>query len=191
MTFNIVALAASAGGLNALSEVLSGLPENFPASVVVVQHLAPKHRSMMADILNRRTALMVKQAENGELLQPGVVYIAPPDHHLLINENYTLSLTQSELVNFVRPAADLLFNSVAHCYQERAIAVVLSGTGHDGAKGAETIAKMGGIVIAQDDAAEQVGMPKAAIKTGIVNYILPLKKIPSLLTFLTTEKIDD
>jgi two-component system, chemotaxis family, protein-glutamate methylesterase/glutaminase len=191
MTFDIVAMAASAGGLNALSEVLSGLPKEFSVPVVVVQHLAPKYRSMMADILNRRTPLRVKQAENGELLQPGVVYIAPPDYHLLVNENYTLSLTQSELVNFVRPAADLLFNSVAHCYQERAIAVVLSGTGHDGAKGAETIAKMGGIVIAQDKTAEQFGMPMAAIKTGMVKYILPLDQIPSLLISLTTEKLDD
>jgi two-component system chemotaxis response regulator CheB len=188
MTFDIVALAASAGGLNALSEVLSGLPEHFPASVVVVQHLAPKHRSMMADILSRRTALTVKQAENGELLQPGVVYIAPPDYHLLINENYTLSLSQSELVNFVRPSADLLFNSVADSYGERAIAVVLSGTGHDGAKGVENIAKMGGIVIAQDETAEHFGMPKAAIKTDLVQYILPLNQIPPLLISLTIKK---
>ena len=83
--FDIVALAASAGGLTALTRVLSGLPEDFPAPVVVVQHLDPRHRSLMAEILSRRTPLAVKQAETGDRLRPGTVYIAPPDHHLLAN----------------------------------------------------------------------------------------------------------
>src|SRR5437870_11820763 len=111
--FDIVALAASAGGLNALSHVLAALPANFPAAIVVVQHLDPRHRSLMADILSRRTAAPVKEAEEGERVQPGCVYVAPPNRHLLVNQDHTLSLTQTQLVHFVRPSADLLFESTA------------------------------------------------------------------------------
>lgn len=111
--FRIVALAASAGGLSALGQVLSGLPSDFPVPIVIVQHLDPRHRSLMAEIMGKRTSLEVKQAEQGDKLQPGRIYIAPPDHHLLVNKNGTLSLSQSELVQFVRPSADLLIDSMA------------------------------------------------------------------------------
>src|SRR5947209_20267583 len=111
--FDVVALAASAGGLNALTHVLEALPVDFPAALVVVQHLDPRHRSLMADILSRRSTLPVKQAEESDKLRPGMVYIAPPNKHLLVNPDGSLSLTQSELVHFVRPSADLLFESVA------------------------------------------------------------------------------
>src|SRR5437016_778637 len=101
--FDIVAMAASAGGLSALSHVLAGLPVPFPAAVVVVQHLDPRHRSLMADILSRRTSLNVQQAQEGSCLTPGVIFIAPPNRHLLVNPDGTLSLSQTELVHFVRP----------------------------------------------------------------------------------------
>jgi two-component system chemotaxis response regulator CheB len=139
--FDIVALAASAGGLKALSEVLAGLPAEFPAAVVVVQHLDPRYRSRMADILSRRTALCVREAKEGDALSGSQVYIAPPNRHLLVNPDATLSLSQSELVHFVRPSADLLFESVAASFKHRAIAVVLSGTGSDGSMGVKAIKK--------------------------------------------------
>ena len=190
--FNIIALAASAGGLHALGEVLTMLPRGFPATLVVVQHLDPRHRSMMADILGRRTGLRVKQAEEGDLLQPGTTYIAPPNRHLLVNPDGTLSLSQSELVHFVRPSADLLFESVAASFRERAIAVVLSGSGSDGSMGVKAIKKMGGIVIAQSEqSAEFFGMPGAAIATGAVDFVLPLEKIPSTLVSLVKETQDE
>ncbi len=183
--FDIVALAASAGGLTALSRVLAALPGNFPAVIVVVQHLDPRHRSLMADILSRRTPLRVKQAEEGEQVAPATVYIAPPNRHLLVNPDSTLSLSQSELVHFLRPSADLLFESVAASYRERAIAVVLTGTGSDGAMGVQAIKKMGGTVIAQDEAsAEFFGMPSAAIHSGSVDFVLPLDEIPTALVTL-------
>lgn len=183
--FDIVAMAASAGGLTALTQVLSTLPGNFPATIAVVQHLNPRHRSLMADILSRRTPLRVKQAEAGESLISGTVYIAPPNRHLLVNSDGTLSLSQSELVHFLRPSADLLFESVATSYRERAIAVVLTGTGTDGAMGVEAIKKMGGTVIVQDQkTAEFPGMPSAAIKTGNVDFILQLEEISPLLVTL-------
>ena len=183
--FEIVALAASAGGLTALSSVLSALPPDFPAALVVVQHLDPRHRSLMAEILSRRTSLFVKQAEEGDHLSPGKVYIAPPNRHLLVNPDGTLSLSQSELVHFVRPSADLLFESVAASYKDRAIAVVLTGTGSDGSMGVAAIKKMGGTVIVQDKkTSEFSGMPSAAIHTGYVDFILLLEEIPSALITL-------
>ena len=183
--FDIVALAASAGGLTALIEVLSHLPADFKAAIVIVQHLDPRHPSLMAEILSRRTLLKVVQAKQGDKLTPGTVYIAPPNNHLLVNSDGTASLSQSEMVHFLRPSADLLFESLAGSYKERAIAVVLTGTGSDGAMGVEAIQKMGGTVIVQDDkSAEFPGMPSAAIKTGNVDFILPLAEISSALLTL-------
>jgi two-component system, chemotaxis family, protein-glutamate methylesterase/glutaminase len=183
--FTLVALAASAGGLTAISKVLSDLPPGFPASIVVVQHLDPRHRSLMADILARRTPLKVKEAEEGDRLLPATVYIAPPNRHLLVNPDGTLSLSQSELVHFVRPSADLLFESAAASYRERAIGVVLSGSGSDGSMGVGAVKKMRGTVIAQDEkTSEFFGMPGAAIQTGSVDFILPLDEISSAIVTL-------
>jgi two-component system, chemotaxis family, protein-glutamate methylesterase/glutaminase len=180
--YDVVALAASAGGLKALSLVLAALPADFPAALVIVQHLDPRHRSLIADILSRRTALTVKQAEEGDRLTPGTAYIAPPNKHMLVNGGGTLTLTQTELVHFVRPSADLLFESTAASYKERAIAVVLSGTGQDGSMGVQAIKKTGGTVIAQDEhTAEFPGMPAAALKTDSVDFVLPLEDIPGAL----------
>jgi len=185
----VVALAASAGGITALSHVLSGLPRNFPAALVIVQHLDPRHRSMMAHILSRRTALDVREAAEGDRLRIGTAYVAPPDKHLLVNTDGTLSLTQSELVHFVRPSADLLLESAAASYKEDAIAVILTGTGSDGAMGVQAIKKMGGTVIAQDEqSSEFFGMPGSAIQTGSVDLVLPLTEIPDALMALVTKE---
>ena len=182
--FDVVALAASAGGLTALTHVLEALPGDFPVAVVVLQHLDPRHRSLMAEILGRRIHLPVKQAEHDEVLEVSTVYVAPPNNHLLVNPDGSLSLTQTELVHFVRPSADLLFESLAASYKERAIAVVLTGTGTDGSMGVRAIKKMGGTVIAQDETAEFQGMPSAAIATGDVDFVLSLKEIPGALRTL-------
>src|SRR5918996_3336491 len=142
----------------------------------------------MADILSRRTPLQVKQAEEGDRLCAAMVYIAPPNRHLLVNPDGTLSLSQSELVHFVRPSADLLFESVAASFKDRAIAVVLSGTGSDGSMGVKAIKKMGGTVIVQDEkSAEFFGMPGAAMATGSVDFVLPLEEIPSALVTLVVK----
>jgi two-component system, chemotaxis family, protein-glutamate methylesterase/glutaminase len=184
--FDVVAIAASAGGLKALIDVLGALPAEFPAAIAVVQHVDPRHRSLMADILTRRTPLTVKEAADGDRLRPATVFIAPPNRHLLVNADGTLSLTSTELVHFVRPSADLLFESVAASYKDRAIAVVLTGTGRDGSMGVVAIKKMGGTVIAQDEAsAEFFGMPGAAIQAGSVDFVLHLDDIaPALLSLV-------
>ncbi len=184
-SFEIVAIAASAGGLNALSQVLSDLPGDFPVPILVVQHLDPRHRSLMAEILSKRTPLTVTQARDKISVEPGVVYIAPPDYHLLVDAGGILSLSHSELVHFVRPSADLLFESMAASYKKRAIAVVLTGTGRDGSMGVRAIKKMGGTVLVQDEkTAEFFGMPGAAIEAKAVDVVLALNEIAPALVAL-------
>jgi two-component system chemotaxis response regulator CheB len=183
--FDIVAVASSAGGVVALDTMLPALPGDFPAAVVVVQHLHPRHRSLMAEILRRHAMLPVVQGEQGVRVQGGTVYIAPPNRHLLVGPDGILSLSDAELVHFVRPSADLLFESVAASYQDRAIAVVLTGCGHDGAMGVRAIKKRGGTVIVQDEQSSEFrGMPQAAIRTGQSDFVLPLGEIAPALVCL-------
>lgn len=190
--FDIVAVAASAGGVTALAQVLQGLPSDFAAIVVCVQHLDPRHRSLMPQVVGRRSRIPVELASEGLELRAGRVYIAPPDRHMLVNRDGTVSLAQTELVNFVRPSADLLFDSVAAAYGERAIAVVLTGTGRDGSMGVTAIKDRGGTVIAQDEAtSEFFGMPSAAIQTGKVDFVLSLDEIPAALVTLVSGEAHD
>jgi two-component system, chemotaxis family, protein-glutamate methylesterase/glutaminase len=178
-----VVLVGAAGGLKALSQLLLALPPNFPAAVIVMQHLdAQADTSWTTEIANRLTTVALKPVKDGEVLQPGIVYIAPPTQHLLVNPDGTLSLSQAVFVDFMRPSLDLLLQSVAATFKERAIAVVLSGTGSDGVLGVQAIHKMGGQVIAQDEStSEFFEMPNAAIQTGKVNLVLPLDAIASTL----------
>ena len=177
--------------MHALTEILGKLPATFPAAIVVVQHLDPRHRSLMPQIFNRRSNIPVFQATDGLEVEPGNVYLAPPDNHMLINRDSTVSLTQTELVNFVRPSADLLFESVAAAYGERAIAVVLTGAGKDGSMGVTAIKARGGTVIVQDEGtSEFFGMPSAAIRTGTVDFVLSLDEIPAALATLLGEVRD-
>lgn len=191
----IVVIGASAGGLRAISMVLSDLPLGIPAAVVVVQHIEPHHRSLIAEILARRTALEVAEAREGELLRAGTIWIAPPDHHVLVNADCTLSLSRSAAVQYVRPAADVLFESAAAAYGERVVAVVLTGTGSDGATGVRAVKHMGGRVLTQDEASSDFfGMPSAAIRTGKVDQVLALQDIAPAITALVmgeTGMMDD
>lgn len=190
--FDVVGMASSAGGLTALSRVLSELPEGFPASVVLVQHLDPRHNSLLAHVLSRRTKLPVRQVVDRERLEPGTVLVAPPDQHVLVGDQGVLSLTHSELVHFLRPSADLMFESLAAAFGERAIAVVLTGTGVDGATGITAVKERGGTVIAQDEAtSEFFGMPGAAIRTGCVDFVLGLDEIaPALVTLVMKGRVE-
>ena len=183
--YEVVAMASSAGGLKALLQIVSRLPPDLAAPVLVVQHLDPRHRSLMADILSRRSRLKVVEAQEGDVIRPGTVFLAPPDRHLLVDADLTLSLTRSELVHFLRPSADLLFESVAAVFRERALAVVLTGTGADGSMGIQAIRKTGGSVIAQDEeSSEFFGMPSAAIESGCVDFVLPLEEIAGAIATL-------
>jgi len=184
----VVAVAASAGGILALSEVLGALPAAFPVPVLVVQHLAPHHDSIIAEVLDHRTDLRVKLAQDGERIVPGIVYVAPPDHHLLVAADGRVHLDVGERVHFVRPAADRLFESVAKVYGPRALVCVLSGTGRDGAQGASAVKDGGGTVIVEDpESAQFRGMPDAAVRACAADRVLPLAEIgPALRRLMGT-----
>ena len=178
----VVAMAASAGGLQALMVVLSALPGDFPAASIIVQHVAPDHPSMLAELLARRSALEVQQAHSGDVLRDGFAYVAPPNRHVIIAEDRTLALTAAEPVQWVRPSADVMFDSVARAFGPRAAGVVLSGTGRDGAAGCVSIHEHGGRVIVQDEeTSEFYGMPQAALLTGDADIVLPLPRIAAEL----------
>ncbi|MEU3624298.1 chemotaxis protein CheB [Amycolatopsis coloradensis] len=183
--YEIVAIGSSAGGVKALLAVLGALPADFPVPLVVVQHLDPRHDTILADILDRRSRLRIKLAEAGDVIAPGGVYLAPPDHHLLANPGGKLSLSTVDRVKFVRPSADLLFESVAVVYGPSALACVLTGTGSDGATGAGVVKSRGGTVVAEDpETAEFKGMPQAVAKAVSVDLVLPLDDIADALVGL-------
>jgi two-component system chemotaxis response regulator CheB len=178
-------MAASVGGLNALSVILSGLPANFPAAIAIVMHLSPDHKSILAEILDRRTHLEVRQAKTGDFLCLSCVFVAPPNHHLFVAKDGRLKLSSSasEKVHHARPSAEPLFASVADVYEANSIAVVLTGGDGDGSFGVQIIKEKGGMVIAQDRPTSQdFSMPETSIKTGDVDFILPLEEIaPKLI----------
>ncbi len=172
--YNVVAVGSSAGGLRSLSALLAPLPAEFRCAVVVAPHLFRGHRSMMADLLDRKTNLPVRQAHDGDAIVPGVALIAVPDLHMLADCGGIVRLLDSPAVHHLRPSIDLLFESVAVHYRQRAIGVILSGSGRDGAEGIRAIKQAGGVTLAEDpDQAEFSSMPTAAIATGCVDFVLP------------------
>ena len=176
--FDVVVIGASAGGLAALAAVLGGLPVSFPAPVAVVLHLSPDHPSLLARVLSRYTGLPACWATDGERMEGGTVYVAPPDRHLVFGPDGAMSLLHSAPVHFARPSVDVLFASAAHAFGGRTLAVILSGNGFDGAVGAVEVRRLGGVVIAQDEASSEFfSMPREAIQAGAVTYTLPLASI--------------
>jgi two-component system, chemotaxis family, protein-glutamate methylesterase/glutaminase len=172
LTYPVVALVTSAGGLDALTRVLGPMPSDLPAAVVVVQHLDPEHGSTLAAILDGRTALDVRSAGDGDAMAVGSVLVAPPAHHLLITSQGRLALIDSDELPPARPSADLLLATMAVTCGPRALAVVLTGRGTDAQAGIRAVHRCGGTVFAQDEAtAQQFGMPQAAIGTGLVDAV--------------------
>lgn len=184
--FDIVTIAASFGGLEAVSGMLSALPRQFSAPIVLVQHLAQTFQSIYPEILSRKCRLPAKWAEQDERPQAGTVYVAPAGAHLVMDADLRFSLWRGPRMKFVRPSADLLFGSMAGVFRGRMIAVVMTGHGSDGAFGVNLVKSMGGRVLVQDPfTAAASGMPEAAIRTGCADFILPLAKIPPALIALT------
>ena len=195
VAFPVIAMAASVGGLKALSAILSALPADFPAAIAIVMHLSPDHDSVLAEILDRRTPLVVKQARTGDVLCQACVFVAPPNHHLFVADSGRLELSSSsaEKVHYARPSAEPLFASVAAVYRKNAIAVVLTGGDGDGSFGVQIIKNQGGRVIAQDrPTSEDFSMPKTAIETGDVDFILPLDEIgPKLIELVGAARANE
>ena len=186
--FDLIVVAASAGGVEALRTIFAALPAQFPVPIAVVQHRSMQLPNMLSHILNRQTRLRVKTAEAGETPQPGTIHLAPPDRHLSITADGSFGLTEGSLIHYTHSAADPLFRSAAEVYRERVIAVVLTGRAGDAAEGARAVGLAGGIVLAQNEATSQVfSMPKATIATGQVDAVLAIEEIgPALIRLVRT-----
>jgi two-component system, chemotaxis family, protein-glutamate methylesterase/glutaminase len=180
-------VGASAGGVEAISRVVSDLPRDLQASVLVVLHIS-RGRSYLPEILSRAGRLRAAHPEDGEALEYGRVYVAPPDHHLIV-ESGRARVAHSASENGVRPAVDPLFRSAARVYGGRVIAVVLTGTLDDGTAGIIAVREGGGVTIAQDpDEAFAPGMPRHAIASKCVDHVLPLRDIGLLIGALVEEE---
>lgn len=182
--FSIVGIGASAGGLEALSLLIGHLPADLGLSYVVVQHMSPTYRSLLAQLLGRETSMEVKEAEEGEVPRPNVVYVTPSNCNLsLVGDAF--QLLEPAPHSLPKPSVNLFFESLAECRAEEAIAVVLSGTGSDGAIGVRAVKSSGGLVMAQSpDSAKYDGMPQSAIDTGCVDLVLPPEAIAAEIALM-------
>jgi two-component system chemotaxis response regulator CheB len=185
----LIAIAASAGGIRAVGTVLAGLPDQIPAAVVVVQHRSPTERSYLDEVLRRSSKMPVVVAADGDAVQPGVVYLARPDLHLMVSPERRFTYRDGTRIRFVRSSANPLLESAAKVFDDRVIAVVLTGSGMDATDGIQSVKAQGGIVIAQDRAtSEYFGMPGAAVRTGVVDYVLPIEAIGQMLGAIVSGK---
>ncbi|WP_420963131.1 chemotaxis protein CheB [Brucella sp. IR073] len=177
-----VVIGASAGAVEALSVILPALPKDFSLPVIAVVHIPPDRPSVMADLFQAKCRLPVREAEDKEPLAGGTIYFAPPDYHLLIEADKSLSLSSDEPVFFSRPSIDVLFESAADAYGPALIAIVLTGANSDGAKGLYAVVEAGGTAIVQDpDDAYAAAMPAAAIHMCPGAHVMPLQAIAAFL----------
>lgn len=181
-SIDAIVIGTSAGAVEALSMLLPHLPGDLPVPVIVVVHVPPDKRSIMASLMASKCPLRVKEAEDKEPLAPSTIYFAVPDYHLLVEADKTLALSNDEPVSFSRPSIDVLFESAADAFGKRLIAIVLTGANHDGADGARAIIDVGGTVLVQDpQTAFASTMPQEAIRAcgtakvlsiaGILKYL--------------------
>jgi two-component system chemotaxis response regulator CheB len=187
--FEVIVLSGSAGGLEAVSAVLSSLPATFPVPIVVVLHHGAGRGPIVQQILQRSTALQVSVARDEDVLTPGFVYLAPADRHLSVSAGGRLESTDHRKINYLHSSAEPLLDSVVSEFGSRAIAVILSGSGKNGSMGAKRLHDAGGVVLAQNaETSRNFGMPSAAIELGAVDRVLPLEDIGRTLLSLTRSK---
>jgi two-component system, chemotaxis family, protein-glutamate methylesterase/glutaminase len=177
-----VVIGASAGALDVLSNLLPGLPADYRLPILIVVHLPPDKTSLLAQLLRARCAIRVREAEDKEPIEPGVAYFAPPDYHLLVEQDKRLSLSDDEPVLFSRPSIDVLFESAADAYGDGLIGVVLTGANSDGANGLKAVVEAGGVAVVQSPkGAYAVAMPEAAIAACPDARVLPVNEIAAYL----------
>ncbi len=180
-----VAIGASAGGVDALLQLFSGLPPQFRLPLVAVLHLPEDRHSRLADVFSQRLALQVREACSGEPIQPGTLYFAPPSYHLQVEPDQSFSLSCDGPVHFSRPSIDVLLESAAHAYGRRLAAMLLTGASADGAAGLAAVAARGGFTAVQDPAEARIDtMPEAAIALRRPDRVLPLRALRQLLVEL-------
>jgi len=189
MNYKAIVIGASAGGLNALQEILAPLPADFRLPILIVQHRFPTADDLLTFALNESCRLMVKEADEKDYIEPGYVYVAPPNYHLLVERNRTLSLSADAKVCYSRPSIDVLFESAADVFLSQLIGIILTGANHDGTAGLKKIKQNGGLTLVQDPAtAEAEIMPRSAIQANAVDQILSLADIAALLVQLSPQK---
>lgn len=180
-----IAIGASAGAVQALLTILPALPPSFSLPVLVVVHVPSDRENVLASLLQAKTRLVVKEAEDKEPVAGGVIYFAPPDYHLLAEADGTLALSTDEPVNFSRPSIDVLLESAADAYGPALVGVILTGANHDGAAGLRAVMDAGGMAIIQDRAeAFATAMPDAALNACPTATIMNLDAIASYLSCL-------
>ena len=173
-----VAIGASAGGVEVLSVLLSALPASCRASFFIVVHIPRERPSLLADVFGAKCALPVREAEDKEPVQPGTVYFAPPDYHLLLDRGPVLALSSDEAVHFSRPSIDVLFDSAADIYGERLLGLILTGANQDGAEGLAAVGRAGGRTVVQEPSGAAVPfLPEAALQEGPVEFVLSLAQL--------------
>jgi two-component system chemotaxis response regulator CheB len=184
---DIFVIAASAGGVTALQTLCKGLPGDLDASIFIVQHISPASRSMLPDILGRATPLSVTSPREGEEIRTGRIYVAPPDHHMLVKRGHVL-IRKGPKENRTRPAADPLFRSAAVAYGPRVVGMVLTGTLDDGTAGLLAVKRCGGVAVVQNpDDAAWPDMPRHAMRKVTVDFCLPLAALSNLVARLSRE----
>ena len=181
-----IVIGGSSGALEALSALLPALPAACAVPIAVVIHLPPTSPSHLPEVLGARAPLPVREVEDKEPADPGVIYVAPPNHHLLVERGGTFALSDDQLLHFSRPAIDVLFVSAAGAYGGRLAGVLLSGANADGADGLVAIKRAGGLAIVQSpDDAETPVMPQAALARIQPDHLLPAREIGAVLGRLT------
>jgi len=176
--FDAIVIGGSAGAMTALSALLPYFPKEYQLPVIIVLHLHPRQDRYFLEHFDKLCALKVKEADEKENIQAGYVYFAPPNYHLLIENNRTFSLSTEEKVNFSRPSIDILFESAANVYGPRLAAIILTGANNDGAEGLRLIKEKGGLAIVQDPrSAESSFMPGAALQAVQPDFVLGLAEI--------------
>jgi len=177
--YKCIVIGASAGGMRALSSVLSPLPPDFPIPIIVLQHLSPDtYNNYLINHINKRVQLVVKEADEKEPITKGHIYIAPANYHLLVEDDQTFSLSIDGRVHYSRPSINVLFDSAAEVYKSKVIGIILTGANNDGAEGLHRIKQNGGLAIVQNpEEAEADVMPRAAIAQCDVDYVLSLEQI--------------
>ena len=177
-----VAIGASAGGVQALSELLPALAAESRAAVFVVLHLPRDKPSLLVDVFSQKCALDVREAEDKEPVKPGTVYFAPPNYHLLVDAGPQLALSADELVHHSRPSIDVLFDSAAQVYREHLLGIILSGANEDGAEGLAAVHEAGGLTVVQEpQTAQSSAMILSALERLPVDLVLDLPGIAALL----------
>lgn len=183
-----IVVGASAGGLNAMINLFSSLPEDLPVPIFVVQHTRSDENNLLVELISTVTKLKVSEAEDKAEINPGNIYIAPPNYHLLIEDKKTIALSTEAKVNYSRPSIDLLFESATRVFRSKLAGIILSGANNDGSKGISTIAGAGGVTIAQSpESAEFKVMPQSAIDTGNIKYIVDLAKMAEFITVMISK----